>query len=124
VGVQILIRTLLRPNGQSEKVQGGARVSTLNYFSVATSTTVAKLSKYPAGYITDLLRHSVNESAVRNVCVESRDGVGERPTGWRRHQELEVRRLDLFVDGDVERHESLPPLDGTATNVDIPVPGT
>jgi hypothetical protein len=35
-----------------------------------------------------------------------------------------VRRLDLFVDGNVERHESLPPLDGTAANVDIPVPGT
>jgi len=105
-------------------VRGRARVSYLHQFSFATSTIFAKLSKYPARYITDLLRHSMNESAVRNVCVESRDGVGERPTGWRRHQELEVRRLDLFVDGDVERHESLPPLDGTAANVDIPVPGT
>lgn len=66
----------------------------------------------------------MDESAVRDVGVEPGDRVGETPSRRRRHQELEVRRFDLFVDWNVEGHESFPALDGAASDVDISVPGT
>ena len=44
---------------------------------------------------------------------------------WRwRDQELQVWRLDFLVDGDVERDEPFPALDGAAADMNVAVAGS
>ena len=73
---------------------------------------------------THLLSDRVYESAVSNVGVEPRYGLSKVPAGRRRHQELEVRRFDFFVDGNMEGNEPFATFDRAAPHVHIAVAGT